>query len=68
MRTLLILTLAASLGGCSAVQSNPTQAAAKTMKNPVAATPQSIANGKRLFDRFCANCHGAAGNGVSEMA
>jgi len=68
MRTVLILTLAGSLGGCSAVQSNPTQAAAKTMKNPVAATPQSIANGKRLFDRLCANCHGVAGNGVSEMA
>src|SRR5438094_7784265 len=40
----------------------------KTMKNPVAATPESIATGKKLFERLCANCHGVAGNGVSEVA
>jgi len=58
---------------CSAGQSSPSQALAsradvKTMKNPIPATPESIATGKRLFDRLCANCHGAAGNGISETA
>ena len=38
------------------------------MKNPVPATRQSTASGKRLFDRFCANCHGETGNGISDAA
>src|SRR5262245_47852676 len=31
--------------------------------NPVAATPESIAAGKRAYTQFCANCHGASGRG-----
>ena len=31
--------------------------------NPVAATPESIAAGKRSYTQFCANCHGASGKG-----
>jgi len=33
------------------------------IKNPVAATPDSIAAGKRSYTRFCAKCHGAEGAG-----
>ena len=36
--------------------------AAKT-KNPVAASPESIAAGKRSYTRFCIKCHGAEGAG-----
>jgi mono/diheme cytochrome c family protein len=36
---------------------------AAKMKNPVAATPASIAAGKKLYDAQCASCHGATGSG-----
>jgi hypothetical protein len=38
---------------------------AKAMKNPVAATPESIAKGKALFEGkgTCFNCHGKEGKG-----
>ncbi len=39
---------------------NP-EAARRT--NPVAATPESIAAGKRAYTQLCANCHGATGKG-----
>ena len=41
--------------------------AAKT-KNPVAASADSIASGKRTFQRMCAKCHGPAGKGDGEAA
>jgi len=41
---------------------------AKAMKNPVPPTPKSIASGKNVYDKYCADCHGATGNGVSEKA
>jgi mono/diheme cytochrome c family protein len=43
-------------------QANP---AAAQMKNPVAATPESIAAGKQLYQRHCASCHGTNGEGGS---
>jgi mono/diheme cytochrome c family protein len=33
------------------------------MKNPVPATPESIAAGKRSYTRLCARCHGPEGAG-----
>ena len=38
------------------------------MKNPVAFIPKSLESGKRLYVQLCAECHGMAGDGVSEMA
>ena len=40
----------------------------KTLKNPVAPTAKSIESGKRLYLRLCVECHGAGGDGNSEMA
>lgn len=33
------------------------------IKNPVAMTTQSIAEGKKLFEKHCITCHGKAGKG-----
>jgi mono/diheme cytochrome c family protein len=37
--------------------------AAKKMTNPVAADENSVAQGKRLFNVYCAPCHGQSGTG-----
>jgi mono/diheme cytochrome c family protein len=36
---------------------------AAKVQNPVASTPQSIAAGKRTFQRYCSNCHGTNAEG-----
>lgn len=38
------------------------------MKNPVEPTPRSIASGKNVYDKYCAECHGTAGDGTGEKA
>jgi len=40
----------------------------KTMKNPVKATPESIASGKALYNQHCASCHGKKGLGDGPKA
>jgi len=45
------------------VNANP-----RTLMNPVPATPESLATGKRLYDRLCADCHGATGHGDGEKS
>jgi cytochrome c len=60
MLTVLILA-----GAC---KSGTSPIEAKAMQNPVPATPKSIASGKNVYDKYCANCHGVTGNGVSEKA
>ena len=40
-------------------------AEAAKVKNPVAATPESIAAGKQGFQRYCTSCHGVNGEGGS---
>lgn len=41
---------------------------AKARANPVAPSPESVANGKRLFGIYCAACHGAEGKGDGPVA
>ena len=36
---------------------------AAKLKNPVKATPDSIAAGKKIYDTQCVSCHGATGQG-----
>ena len=38
-------------------------AAAAALKNPVAATAESVAAGKQTYQRRCASCHGTNGEG-----
>jgi mono/diheme cytochrome c family protein len=38
-------------------------AGAAKMKNPVASTAESIASGRKLYDRHCSECHGDTGKG-----
>jgi len=43
-------------------QGNPEAA---KIKNPVAASPESIAAGQQVFRRYCASCHGTNAEGGS---
>src|SRR5262245_39068852 len=53
--------LCACSGGTSRLE-------ARAMKNPVEPTAKSLASGKTVYNRYCAECHGVTGNGVSEKA
>jgi mono/diheme cytochrome c family protein len=56
LRALLIsIPLASPTGSVTMAQGNPEAA---KVKNPVPATPESIAAGKPVYQRYCANCHG----------
>jgi|SRR5579862_500297 len=67
--TLYVLAVLALGGGGAAAMQAPgaprkggNPEAAK-VANPVAASPESIAAGRRSYTQFCANCHGATGKG-----
>jgi len=56
----LVVVLAGTGGLILRAQGN---ADAAKLKNPVAATPESIAAGQQLYARNCASCHGRNGQG-----
>jgi mono/diheme cytochrome c family protein len=73
----MILTLAIFLTACTHAESGPSPAAEPairatndglSLQNPVNPTPESLASGKKLYDRLCAECHGEKGDGDSEIA
>jgi mono/diheme cytochrome c family protein len=41
---------------------------AAKLQNPVPATPESVAAGKRAYGQLCANCHGPSGKGDGSVA
>ncbi len=60
-RTIIAALVLACLGRIViAAQGNPEAA---KVKNPVAATPESVAAGKQTFQRNCAPCHGSTAEG-----
>ena len=72
MRRLLILTAAAlvlGLTGASSIAAAGQAAAKKPAgKNPVAASPESIAAGKALYQKYCRFCHGDDAKGDGPQA
>ena len=42
--------------------------ASKKLKNPVAASPESVAAGQQLYAKYCRFCHGADAKGNGPMA
>jgi mono/diheme cytochrome c family protein len=49
--------------GALALTQEPARPNAAALKNPVAATPQSLAAGKKAYDENCAACHGPKAEG-----
>ncbi|HSE97434.1 MAG TPA: cytochrome c [Blastocatellia bacterium] len=41
---------------------------AKSLKNPVASTPESVEAGRKSYVRYCLGCHGPEGKGDGSMA
>jgi mono/diheme cytochrome c family protein len=62
-RALLAVALGAALTDVALVAQENGEAA--KLKNPVAASPESIAAGKQVYTRYCAVCHGTAAQGGS---
>ncbi len=61
LNSLVVGLLVAALAGVRpAAQGNPEAA---KLQNPITASPESIAAGKALYYRNCANCHGLDGGG-----
>lgn len=59
----LVLAVGVFVGEALIVaQGNPDAA---KLKNPVAASAESIAAGKQVYTRYCAVCHGTSGHGGS---
>src|SRR5215831_8363083 len=63
-RSILIILFLSLVAACS--PSSPINA--KALQNPVPPTEKSVAAGKKMYDKYCADCHGVTGNGVSEKA
>jgi cytochrome c oxidase cbb3-type subunit III len=60
-RTIIAALALACLGRIAiAAQGNPEAA---KVKNPVAASPESVAAGKQIYTQKCATCHGTNGEG-----
>ncbi len=65
--TLLIALVLFVLQAADAPKKGGNPEAAK-IKNPIASTPESIAAGKRVYQRLCTKCHGPEGKGDGEAA
>jgi mono/diheme cytochrome c family protein len=81
MRLILIalaFTVAATFGARAAQEhehsaQHPTAGAhhhaeAAKIQNPVAADATSVAEGQKLYTKYCSECHGDAGKGDGEMS
>ena len=61
-----VAALALAVVGRSASGQQAKNPAAAALKNPIAATPESLAAGKRVYDANCAGCHGNRAQGAQK--
>lgn len=61
----VLVTRLEGQGAKPAPKGNPE---ARKLKNPIAATPESLAEGEKIFLKYCRFCHGQKGAGDSAMA
>jgi mono/diheme cytochrome c family protein len=66
--TLFLLTSIFSTAQNPKTTYGPVPIKATREPNPVPATPESIAEGKRIYGYDCASCHGATGDGKTAAA
>ena len=64
---IIVLTVT-SIAGARAQDVWKAPPEAKNLKNPQAATPDSVAAGKKLADKNCVSCHGQQGKGDGPVA
>jgi mono/diheme cytochrome c family protein len=68
----LVILLVGLLSQVSANEQHPAEPhrhpEAEKIKNPLSSDPQSIEEGKKLYARFCASCHGAGAKGDGSLA
>ena len=57
---LVACSVASSIGVVTIAQGNPDAA---RVKNPVAPAGESLSDGKRIYQRYCASCHGSNAEG-----
>ncbi len=57
---LVTCAVISAIAALTRAQGNPEAA---RIKNPVAATTESLGDGKRVYQRYCASCHGSNAEG-----
>ena len=63
----LVLAWLGLVGATSSAQNPVGNPEAKKIKNPVKATPDSIAAGEKLYQKNCNFCHGTEGKGDGKL-
>lgn len=72
--SVLLVLLAASVTGPAQTKAtpktsySPVPVADARQANPVKATAESLESGKKIYSYDCASCHGATGNGKTDVA
>jgi mono/diheme cytochrome c family protein len=64
MGKMMLTASAVVLVGAVVSSQGPADPAAAALKNPVAATPESLAAGRKAYDANCAGCHGDKAQGA----
>jgi len=67
MRALVVIAAFLALQPPDAPKKGGNPEAAR-IKNPVASSPESLASGRRVYQRLCIRCHGPEGKGDGEAA
>lgn len=68
MRLALVACAAAALTAGVEAQRKGGDPKAAAVRNPVAATAQSVTNGRNLYNKNCRQCHGVRGRGDGPLA